>query len=61
MRSRLPPVPGALFDAALAAGLVWFFAAVVFDRPERALEMSLVAGAAVFLAELFRRKATPKK
>ncbi|MCM8558260.1 hypothetical protein [Sphingomicrobium sediminis] len=55
MRSNLPPLPGAAFDAAIAGGLIWFFAAIVFDRPDRALEMVAIGAGAVFIAEFVRR------
>ena len=55
MRSNLPPLAGAAFDAAIAGGLIWFFAAIVFDRPDRALEMVAIGAGAVFLVELVRR------
>ncbi|MCJ7421039.1 hypothetical protein [Sphingomicrobium astaxanthinifaciens] len=61
MRSRLPPLPGAAIDAAIAAGLVWFFAAIVFERPDSAPEMAGVAAVAVFLVEFARRSIPARK
>lgn len=61
MRSRLPPVAGAAMDAAIAGGLIWFFAAIVFERPERAPSMAAIGALAVFIVEVVRRSSTARR
>ena len=58
MKDGRRPLAGAIIEAAIAAGLIWFFAAIVFDRPGRAAEMAAIGAIGVFLVEFIRRRSS---
>ena len=53
--SHFPPPVAAAIEAIIAGALIWFFGAVVFDRPDRTMELVTVGVPAVFVIEWIRR------